>query len=293
MVDIEALIQRKTADRASKQEENRKAREDLSETRGIMIDAITTEPETYLKYLDLQAINPRCSVGNVALSMIQLQSRNPSYLGTEQQWRAQGRYVSAEERDNGAGVFVPGKEGRGYFMGKYYDVSQTTGRPLKEPLDITKNPENMTKALEALISSAPVDVDVDKELDCPAYYDPEGFTIQVNTNYEEPAIFAALIDEVALAKFHGRGYIEDFSREGYQLDAQSVGYMVCRRFGVEHEKPNADGVGKLYSGYDTDQRERMLNSIHKKSQEIGRNIEDMTQPRHREQAQSHRRQPVR
>lgn len=34
---------------------------------------------------------------------------------------------------NGAKVFVPprNKNARGYFMGVYYDISQTTGRPLE------------------------------------------------------------------------------------------------------------------------------------------------------------------
>ena len=133
-------------------------RENLSAMRDSSLAMITSSPEHYRQYLDLQADNIHCSVGNVALTMAQLQGATK--IGTTSYWHSLGRYVRDDAINAGAAVFVPPrkKEYRGYFMGSYYDVSQTTGKPLPEPVPLEGKGPRMEAALAALMDQSPVTV---------------------------------------------------------------------------------------------------------------------------------------
>ena len=108
-------------------------RESLSAMRDGSLAMITSSPEHYQQYLDLQADNIHCSVGNVALTMYQLPGA--TRIGSTDFWHQQGRYVMDTAMNSGAKVFVPPRDPkrRGYFMGNYYDISQTTGKPMIDP----------------------------------------------------------------------------------------------------------------------------------------------------------------
>ena len=92
-----------------------------------------------MNYLRLQGDNIQCGVGNVALTMFQLKSA--TRIGSLSFWHEQGRSVRDEEMKNGAKVFVPprNKKYRGYIVGDYYDISQTTGKPLREAPRLSEN----------------------------------------------------------------------------------------------------------------------------------------------------------
>ena len=130
MPSISDIIKNKTARDQARTEQLQTDREMISAMRDGALNLITSSPEHFQEYLDLQADNIRCSVGNVALSMSQLQGA--TRIGTTDYWHTLGRYVRDDAINAGAKVFVPprNKQYRGYFMGNYYDVSQTTGKPL-------------------------------------------------------------------------------------------------------------------------------------------------------------------
>ena len=91
-------------------------RESLSAMRDGSLSMITSSPEHYQQYLDLQADNIQCSVGNVALTMAQLQGATK--IGTTSYWHSLGRYVRDDAISAGATVFVPPRNNqyRGYFL---------------------------------------------------------------------------------------------------------------------------------------------------------------------------------
>ena len=66
--------------------------------------------------------------------------------------------------------------------------------------------------------------------------------------------FAALATEIALSRMHGKGRIRDFNREDFQLDAESISYILCRRFGIERPLPDAKKIAALYDGYNSQER---------------------------------------
>lgn len=287
MADISLLIAKKTAQDEARTAERQADRANLSELRDAALLEVTTNPELYQKYLDLQGDNMRCSAGNVALTLFQFEAA--THIGTTDYWHSLGRYVTNDQMNQGAKVFVPPRDPkrRGYFMGEYYDVSQTTGRPVKAPLKLEDNTPRMETALAALMSYSPVAFGKDTEMEAAAYYDPERMEIAVNPAYSDGEVFAALSTEIAYARYHDRGRNRDFSREEYSLDAESVGYLLCRRFGINCPRPDAGRLGALYEGYEPGDRGDALTQLNKMAQDMGGRIDKRVQPRQQEQSRKH------
>lgn len=172
MISIRDLIEKTTSQSEQQREVRQAERTNLSQMRDAAFEVVTTEPELYQKYLTLQADNIRCSAGNVALTLIQLP--DASRIGSIDYWHSVGRYVQDEAMQNGAKVFVPprNKNARGYFMGVYYDISQTTGRPLEGQAVIPEGSPKLIAALEPLMQGARAALKEDNTLEQSAYYDP-------------------------------------------------------------------------------------------------------------------------
>lgn len=284
MANISEIIKNKTARDEARTTELRAERESLSYMRDAALEDITTAPDRYRQYLTLQADNIQCSVGNVALTMTQMPEATK--IGSADFWRSQGRHVLDEAMNDGAKVFVPprNKSRRGYFMGSYYDVSQTGGRPMKGPAPLADGTPRMAAALEALMDQSPVAMAENNEIDAPAYYDPASLTLYINPERSDTEVFAALATEIAHARAHDRGYNKGYKREIYKLDSESVGYMVCRRFGVECQPPEAHLVSALYDGYEPSNRGEALEQLRGAARSIGDGIDRKLNPRQQERS---------
>ena len=118
-MSISDLIKSKSVSDQARVESLRAERGNLSDLRDAALEEITTRPELYQKFLDLQADNISCSAGNVALTMFQMDGATK--IGTISFWHEQGRYVREESMKDGAKVFVPARNSqrRGYLMGDY------------------------------------------------------------------------------------------------------------------------------------------------------------------------------
>lgn len=288
MPSISDIIKSKSTRDEARTQQLQMERESISYMRDASLEQITSSPEHYQQYLDLQADNIRCSVGNVALTMAQLQGATK--IGSTDYWHSQGRYVRDDAINDGAKVFVPprNKNYRGYFMGNYYDVSQTTGKPLPQQTPLTDQDPRMGTALAALMDQSPVTVAESHDIDTPALYDPDRLTIFINPDYSHTAVFTALAAEIPLARAHDRGYNQSFSRELYALDAQSAGYMVCRRFGVECAAPDVKHVAGCYEGLPASTRGEVLEKVRDSARKVGDGVEQAINPRQQERG-GHRR----
>lgn len=293
MPSISDIIKNKSSRDEARTQQLQAEREGISAMRDGSLSLITSSPEHYMEYLNLQADNIRCSVGNVALTMCQLQGA--TRIGSTDYWHSQGRYVRDDAINAGAKVFVPprNKQYRGYFMGNYYDVSQTTGKPLPEQTPLTDQDPRMSTALAALMDQSPVTVAESRDIETPAFYDPERLTVFINPDCSHTEVFVALAAEIPLARAHDRGYNGNFKREFYSLDAQSAGYMVCRRFGVECPPPEmAQHVSGCYNGLPPSVCGEMLESVRDTSRKIGDRVEQSISPRQQERG-GHRRHNAR
>ena len=79
-------------------------------------------------------------------------------------------------------------------------------------------------------------------LEVPVRYNERECILEINTEYSTLEVFAALATEISFARLHDRGMNRDYDRGAFQLNAESVGFMVCRRFGVDCPVPDASGA---------------------------------------------------
>ncbi len=282
MPSISEILQSKAVLKQARTEDLRAERENLSAMRNSALSEVTEKPELYEQYLVLQAKNIGLSAGNIALSMFQLSK--PTKLGTTDFWREQGRYVIDRELEKGANVFVPPRDPnkRGYFMGKYYDVSQTDGRPLRESPLLEEGSERLNAAFAALVDASPVECVENNALDAAARYNEHDCIIEINSERSPSELFAALAAEIVYARDHSRGHNRDFDRSDLKLNAESIAFMVCQRFGVDCPPPDTKAAPGYYSFYEPEDCGKELDSLRQAARNMGDTVERAITPRQQE-----------
>ena len=249
-------------------------RENAVAIRDAAATEITSRPDLYAKYLDMQGDNLAYSAGNVALVMAQAQ--DATIFGTPDRWAKLGRSVSFDEKDKPIKIFVKSNYGKAYNIGNAYDISQTRGRDLHTRKLADGTPE-METALKTLINHAVVPVEANPDLAQPAYYDDAALKLYINPNIPDSEAFAAIATEIALCRFHAKGAY-DYDRAENLLDAQSISYVMCKRFGIPTEKPDLSNLGALYRGYTPDDRWHALSRIQEMGKKISGAIENGIAP---------------
>ena len=270
MANLEQIVTQKAEKDTRWREQQQAERENTVAMQDAGIEQITSSPEAYARYLDMQGDNPTYSVGNIALVMLALPQA--TVFGTRDRWRALNRSVMGEEMNNGVKIFAKGPMGRGYTLTDAYDVTQTQGRDLKHPV-LKEGSKGMETALTTVLNYAVAPVVIDKELPVPAYYDPGNMELAINPDFPDHEAFAAIIAEVAQTRFHAKGAVPGYNRAECELDAQSVSYILCRRFGVERPMPELENLSELYDGWETEDRRYALDKIQDMSKKMGRSID--------------------
>ena len=102
--------------------------------------------------------------------------------------------------------------------------------------------------------------------------------LAINPNFPDSEAFAAIAAEIAHARLHGKGYNSGYNRDDCELDAQSVSYILCRRFGISRDVPDLSKLPELYGGWEAPDRRRALDSIQDMSKQIGSSIEKNIMP---------------
>lgn len=277
MANLEQLINEKTAADSQWRQQRQTERQSITEMQDNEIEHITTDPAAYARYLNMQADNMTYSPGNIALVMAQ--SPTATVFGTMERWRNMGRNVRNDELGKGIDIFARAESGKGYSMTAAYDISQTDGREPRKPLQLTDESKEMEAALKALLNYSTVPVVADTEMEAPAFYDQGNLELAINPAYSDSEAFIAIAAEVAHARFHDRGYNSDYIRADSELDAQSVSYILCRRFGVSRDLPDLSRLPDLYKDWMPENRRAILDGIQNLSKKISYSIEkDITPP---------------
>lgn len=239
---------------------------------------IASNPDAYARYLNLQGENPLYSAGNIALAMVQ----NPhlTMFATPERWKALGRTVVDSEKSKGIQIFARSSFGKGYALANAYDISQTGGRELKRPV-LKEGSGAMETALTSLLNYSMVKVVVDRDLTIPAYYDSQNMELAIHPDFPDGEAFAAIATEIAQSRFHAKGANQNYSRQECELDAESVSYILCKRFGIDREVPDLSNLAELYEGWSAQDVRQALSSIQEMSKQIGGTIErDITPKQH-------------
>ena len=284
MAGLGALISAKNESDTKWREQRENDRKMADELRDVGVVSVLQSPDLYEQYLTLQGDNPQYSAGNIVLCQFQLQE--PTIIGTEEKWRQDGRRILESERENSAKIFVRPKNRNinGYTLGAAYDISQTSGRDI-ERLKIHPHTAQMEKAVAALLNFSNVEIVPDAKLtDTPALYDENTIKLYVNPDAEFKDAFPVLATEIQLARQHKKGYNRNFNREICYLAADSVSYMICRRYGIERDLPDTSGIGAIYGGATVSQATETLNYLQNEAKYIGGSIEQQIAPPQRAQA---------
>ena len=174
-------------------------RENTNAMQDAGIVQITSNPETYLRYLNCQADNPSYSAGNVALVMVQ--DQGATVFGTKDRWKSLMRSVSPTEEKNGVKIFTRSSFGKGYTLTDVYDVRQTAGRDLKHTA-LQPDSKEMTEALKTLLNYSVVPLVSEESIPLPAIYDPNQMKMAVNPKYGDAEAFAGIAIEIAHVRFN-------------------------------------------------------------------------------------------
>lgn len=124
-----------------------------------------------------------------------------------------------------------GTQGVSYNVKKVFDVSQTNGKRPSSPT-VNRDPQNLIKIM---LRTAPVNFESVDDLTDPnavAFYDNDRNTLLVKRHVNNSvALFQGVALELGYAELSTRS--ESFSRKDMSYQAVCVGYMICKKYGVE------------------------------------------------------------
>lgn len=289
MANLEEIISSKNASDTQWKTQQQADRDSVTEMQDQGIEMIVSDPDQYIRYLTMQGDNPTYSAGNVAIVLAGM--KDATIFGTRDRWQTLGRTVMMDEQDQGVKIFARDARTKAYALADAYDISQTQGRDLKQKV-LREDTPDMATALKTLLNYSKAEPVVDKEMDAAAFFDEEKRELAVNPDFSDQEAFASIAAEVALTRFHDKGYNREYSWARYELDAQSVSYILCRRYGIEPVQPNMERLRERFAGMSTDECRTVLDNIQNMGKRIGRSI-DMNIEAERRKSRTAERRPVR
>lgn len=259
------------------------------------------QSDRYKQFLDTMAKFPRYSVNNSLLIMMQKPDAQlcQSFTG----WKQMGRYVKKGEKgisilapapykiereqtkldEKGRPVFdadgEPVKEKvevtiRAFKVVKTFDLSQTDGKELPTigPSELVGNIEGYPKLLQALQEISPVPVSFELiDGNAKGFYHLEDKKIVVQDGMSEVQTIKTLLHEMAHQKLHDKDNVpeaKDISRNGKEVEAESVAYVVCQHYGINTSDYSFSYVAGWSEGKETPELKASLDKIRQTASEF-------------------------
>ena len=149
-----------------------------------------------------------------------------------ERWREEHRSVKAGE--HGITYMISteyekdGEMRRGYTIGKGFDISQMTGKPLEE-----RPQRSLTELVGAVLKDQSVRVQIEDNLPdkVQAQYNPRYRTIYIRNGMSEVTTFHALNRELACAAMDQ--HTGTYSRQKVSAQAYCAAYVIAKRYGVD------------------------------------------------------------
>ena len=166
MANLEEIVSRKTENDTKWKEQQQAERDNTTAMQDAGIVEITSNPDAYARYLEMQGDNPAYSAGNIALVMF----GNPeaTVFGTRDRWKTLNRSVMDSEKNNGVKIFARSPVGRGYTLTDAYDIRQTQGRDLSR-ITLQNDSKEMETALTTVLNYAVVPVVITRSFPHPPF----------------------------------------------------------------------------------------------------------------------------
>lgn len=252
------------------------------------------QSDKYKQFLNVMAKFPRYSVNNTMLIMMQRPDAQlcQSFTG----WKQMGRYVKKGEKgisilapapykiereqtkldDKGRPVFdadgEPVKEKvevtiRAFKVVKTFDLAQTDGKELPTigPNELVGSIDGYPKLLQALQEISPVPVSFELiDGGAKGYYNLENKSIVIQGGMSEVQTIKTLLHEMAHQKLHDKDTVpeaKDITRNGKEVEAESVAYVVCQHYGINTSDYSFSYVAGWSEGKETPELKASLDKI--------------------------------
>lgn len=259
------------------------------------------QSDKYKQFLNVMAKFPRYSVNNTMLIMMQRPDAQlcQSFTG----WKQMGRYVKKGEKgisilapapykiereqtkldDKGRTVFdadgEPVKEKvevtiRAFKVVKTFDLAQTDGKelPMIGPNELVGSIDGYPKLLQALHEISPVPVSFELiDGGAKGYYNLENKSIVIQDGMSEVQTIKTLLHEMAHQKLHDKDTVpeaKDITRNGKEVEAESVAYVVCQHYGINTSDYSFSYVAGRSEGKETPELKASLDKIRQTASEF-------------------------
>lgn len=215
-------------------EKMRKEKEAVYQMADETATEIVANPEKFKAFLDTQSRLDRYSAVNALL--IFKQRPDASQLKNFDDWSKEN--VKIQKGAKSVSILEPveyakrdGTIGISYNVKKVFDISQTNGKKPPAP-SVNRDPKAL---ITTMLDSSPVNVEATDELPYPnmaAFYNNEEQTLYVKRNVgDSVAVAQCVAQELGHAQLSINS--ESYSRADMGFQAVCIGYMLCKKYGVD------------------------------------------------------------
>lgn len=215
-------------------EKMRKEKEAVYQMADETATEIVASPEKFKALLDTQSRLDRYSAVNALL--IFKQRPDASQLKNFDDWSKEN--VKIQKGAKSVSILEPveyakrdGTIGISYNVKKVFDISQTNGKKPPAP-SVNRDPKAL---ITTMLDSSPVNVEATDELPYPnmaAFYNNEEQTLYVKRDVgDSVAVAQCVAQELGHAQLSINS--ESYSRADMGFQAVCIGYMLCKKYGVD------------------------------------------------------------
>lgn len=156
----------------------------------------------------------------------------------------------------------------------HFDVAQTDGKELPSigPEELVGSIEGYPKLLQALQEISPVPVTFEQiDGEAKGFYHQEDKRIAIQDGMSEVQTIKTLLHEMAHQKLHDKDAVaaaDHVSRNGKEVEAESVAYVVCQHYGINTSDYSFSYVAGWSEGKETPELKSSLDKIRQTAAEF-------------------------
>lgn len=250
---------------------------------------IVTDAKKFKEFLDTQSRMDRYSATNALL--IYKQFPQATQLKDFKDWAADNIRINSGAKS--FNILEPveytksdGTPGVSYNIKKVFDISQTNGRKQPAPT-ANRDPKQL---VAVMLDTAPIEVESCDELpyaNMGAFYNNEKQTLYVKRNIgDSVALCQCVAQELAHAQLSISSDV--YSRRDMGFQAVCIGYMLCKKFGVDTKNFAIESIPPEWRNKEPKQLRADLSKTRTVMSEIGSRVSEelyhRKQERSKEQA---------
>lgn len=209
---------------------------------------VSADPDKFRTFLDTQSRMDRYSAANALL--IYKQNPTASQLKSFSDWDEEN--VKINKGAKSISILEPveytksdGTTGISYNMKRVFDVTQTSASRQPSPT-VNRDPRQL---VTIMLDTAPINKENADELPLPnmgAFYNNEKQTLYVKRDVgDSVTLFQCVAQELALAQLSINKDV--YSRRDMGFQAVCIGYMLCKKFGVDTKNLAIERIPKELS----------------------------------------------